>query len=377
MQNFLKKIGKWILYSIFSVVTLLLILLLVIRMNSSGNEEPILDAQGNISPHSIAYHEDLLVNGVAQRITVRGEDVNNPILLLVHGGPGSPFLPSAMRASGVLLEDLFTVCVWEQRGSGKTYDGDLPDSVVTLDHIVDDGLDIVRYLKKKLNKNKVYIEGYSWGTTVSAFMVQKQPDLFHAYIGVGQMANQPLSEELSWNFAMNEAKSHQDTFSINQLNYIGCPPYDSKSNGELVEACNIERRIVRKYNPSRITVSDLEMLKTILLDNGQTFKDKYNMFFGDSELRWHGYYLLWPTCYHTNLMRDVPELKVPVFMIQGENDHHTETSVAKTYFDSLVAPKKRWLVIEEATHSVAYEYPMKYRSIYEEEILNKTMANTN
>jgi len=88
-MKILKKIGQWLLYTFAGIVALILVLLLIIRINSSGIEEPFLDENGNILPHSIAYHEDMVINGALQRVTIRGNNVNNPVLLRVHGGPGS------------------------------------------------------------------------------------------------------------------------------------------------------------------------------------------------------------------------------------------------------------------------------------------------
>ena len=212
-MKILKRIGKWILIILGSIISLIAVILLIIRINSSGVEEPFLDKHGNILPNSIAMHEDMVINGAPQRITIRGKDINNPVLLQVHGGPGSPAPPAISKIVGFDLEDLFTVCYWEQRGSGLAYNDSIPDSTITLNQIVDDGLFVTDYLKKTFNKDKIYIEGTSWGTTVSAFMVQKDPESFQAYIGIGQMANQPLSEQLSYDFVMTEAKKQNDTIS--------------------------------------------------------------------------------------------------------------------------------------------------------------------
>jgi len=178
-MKLLKKIGKWILIIIGGVISLLLIFLLIIRINSSGVEEPFLDESSDIIPNSIAVHEDMVINGAPQRVTIRGKDKNNPVLLRVHGGPGSPYPPAISKIFGFDLEDLFTVCYWEQRGAGLAYTDSIPDSTITLDQIVNDGLELTNYLRSILKKDKIYIEGSSWGTTVGAFMVQKQPKLFH------------------------------------------------------------------------------------------------------------------------------------------------------------------------------------------------------
>lgn len=342
-------------------------MLLIIRINSSGVEEPFLDQDGNVAPNSIAYHEDMVINGAPQRLTVRGKDVNNPVLLRVHGGPGSFHRPASNKIFGIDLEDIFTVCYWDQRGAGPAYNSSIPDSTLTLDQIVEDGLDVTEFLIKKFNKDKIYIEGSSWGTTVSAYMVQRKPELFKAYIGIGQMANQPLSEQMSFDFAMSQAIKNNDKESIEQLDEIGRPPYLNMTNVEMAVACDVERVVVEKYEPNRMNIG-LQEISKLLLDEGLTFKEKY------AAMQYEGTYypaynILWPTCFNSNLMRDAPEWKIPVYILHGDNDHYTETPLAKEYFDSLRAPMKKWFLFENATHGIQYEYPEKYRTIYMNEIL--------
>ncbi len=364
-MKILKKIGKWLLIIFGSIIGIILILLLIIRINSSGIEEPFLDDNGSVLPNSIAYHEDMVINGAPQRIVIRGRDIANPVLLRVHGGPGGFSFPVGHKIRGIDLEDLFTVCYWDQRGAGPAYTGTIPDSTLTLNQIVDDGLAVTAFLLQKLNKEKIYIEGSSWGTTVSAFMVQKKPDLFQAYIGTGQMANQPVSEQLSFDFAMKEAQKHNDKGSIEQLNKIGRPPYPDKTNVEMDEDSDVERAVMLKYAPSTGGPS-IKDISNILIDNGMTFKEKFY-----SRIYSPASNILWPTCYNINLIRDVPEWKIPVYILQGDNDHWTETSLAKEYFDSLKAPEKKWFLFENATHNVEFEYPEKYRSIYINDILKE------
>lgn len=366
----LKKIGKWLLVLLGAIVAFILVVLLIIRINSSGDEEPFLDEKGNVLANSIAMHEDMTINGVPQRVTIRGKDQNNPVLLIVHGGPGAPILPVIYKLKGVDLEDIFTVCYWEQRGSGLAYNDSIPDSSITLNHIVDDGLKLSNHLRKTFKKDKIYIEGLSWGTAVAAYMVQKKPELYHAYIGSGLMANQSLSEELSYEFAMSESQKHNDTLSIHQLKQIGRPPYVKNSKNSVTEAFEIERQIVMKYTPTKLDI-DFTFIKSMFLDNGLTFNEKFTDMINSPETYYPASKILESTAIDMNLMRDIPELKVPVYILQGDNDHFTETSVAKTYFDSLIAPSKKWFLFEDGTHGVQIEYPKKYRSIYINEILGK------
>ncbi|CAG2533020.1 Pimeloyl-ACP methyl ester carboxylesterase [Maribacter dokdonensis] len=369
-MKIIKKIGKWFLVLLGALVAFILVVLLVIRINSSGEEEPFLDELGNVLPNSIAMHEDMTINGVPQRITIRGKDKNNPVLLIVHGGPGAPILPVIYKLTGVDLEDIFTVCYWDQRGSGLAYNDSIPDSAITLNQIVDDGLQLSEHLKKTFKKDKIYIEGLSWGTAVAAYMVQKQPELYHAYIGSGLMANLSLSEELSYEFALSESQKHNDTISVNLLKQIGRPPYIENSKNSVTEAFEIERQIVMKYAPIKLE-TDFNFIKRMFLDNGLTFSEKFTDMINSPETYYPAAKILQPTAIDMNLMRDIPEFKVPIYILQGDNDHFTETSVAQMYFDSIRAPSKKWFLFENGTHGVQVEYPEKYRSIYINEILKK------
>lgn len=367
-MKILKKVGKWFLIILGAFIPFILVVLLIIRINSSGNEEPFLDEKGNVLANSIAMHEDMIINDAPQRVTIRGKDKNNPVLLIVHGGPGYPFLPVFYKLSGADLEDIFTVCYWDQRGSGLGYSPSIPDSSINLNQIVDDGLYLSDYLKKTLKKDKIYIEGLSWGTVVAAYMAQKKPELYHAYIASGMDANPTLSEPLSYNFVIKKAKENNDTLAINQLKQIGKPPYVENSNNSVTEAFQIERRLVQKYAPLQRNFG-YGFLVDMFMDNGLTFNEKFTDMLNSPDTYYPGAKLLESAALNINLMRDVPELKVPVYMLHGDNDHYTEISVAKAYFNSIIAPSKEWFLFENGTHGVQIEYPEKYRSIYINHIL--------
>lgn len=381
INKILKKIGKFFLYFIGTIIALLAILILVIRINSSsGSQNPFKDEAGNVLPNSISLQEDKEINGVPQRLVIRGADINNPVLLRVHGGPGSNHNPGFGQMTGTDLEDIFVVCYWDQRGSGPAYTVETPDSTITLNQIVDDGIAVSTYLKERFKKDKIYLEGWSWGTTVSAFMTQKRPDLFHAYIGIGQMGNQLLSEQISYDFSLQKALEANDTVSVRQLKAIGRPPY--ATNEEMIEAVNVERPISIKYTSGPQVFKqkeeeeegELEFLMKFLLNENVSFKMKKEYFFGEEEkeeVKTPGFRLLWPTCTNINLLRDVPEWQIPVYILQGEHDHSTEVSVAKAYFDSLNAPIKKWHTFEDCWHIPIFQDPEKYRAIMETEVLNK------
>ena len=68
------------------------------------------------TPNGIASLEKVILGGARQWILIRGEDASNPVLLFLHGGPGTPIMPVAHHF-GHRLEQRFVVVHWDQRGA--------------------------------------------------------------------------------------------------------------------------------------------------------------------------------------------------------------------------------------------------------------------
>jgi pimeloyl-ACP methyl ester carboxylesterase len=222
-------------------------------------------------------------------------------------------------------------------------------------------------LRKKLKKDKIYIEGVSWGTTISALMVREKPGLFEAYIGIGQVSDGPQSEILSYNFALDQALKSDDSAAVSSLQKIGSPPYSTVEAGN--EAVQIQRRIVSRYMPDNTSYSMMSILKLIFFYEGWSFRYKFNYFksmgYGPAAP------LLWPEAAKTNLFEEMTEWPIPVYILQGDTDHFTETSLAISWFDSINAPYKKMKIFENTGHVVFFERPVEYREFYISEVLHQ------
>ena len=107
-----------------------------------------------VSPNGIEELLSLPINGSIQWLSIRGRDRRNPILLFLHGGPGSPTMPVAYTFQSP-WEDYFTVVQWDQRGTGKTYAANDPKrlaSSITIEEMTSDAEEVVRYLLKQYGK---------------------------------------------------------------------------------------------------------------------------------------------------------------------------------------------------------------------------------
>jgi pimeloyl-ACP methyl ester carboxylesterase len=164
---------------------LLLSVITVVVSQASAYAPPIVDAEGKPMPDSIATLEKVNLNGSEQWISIRGTSIDKPVLLFLAGGPGGSQLAATRHALGG-LEDHFVVVNWEQPGAGKSFDA-VQRSTLTPERYIEDGHALVLYLKQRFDEQKVYLVGESWGSALGILLVQRYPELFHAFVGTGQM----------------------------------------------------------------------------------------------------------------------------------------------------------------------------------------------
>ena len=155
---------------------------------------------------------------------LRGHDVEAPVLLFLEGGPGGTALGS-MRYAGQPLEEHFTVATWDQRGTGKSASALEPLDTLTVAQAVADTIEVTEYLRDRFDEERIYLLGSSWGTTLGTLAVQARPDLFHAYIGSGQMVDQQETDKRMYAESVAYAQRVGDTGFAEQLRAIGPPPY--------------------------------------------------------------------------------------------------------------------------------------------------------
>src|SRR6056297_4052403 len=190
-----------------------------------GRTSPIGYSAGNKLKGSVAKMEKIKLGGVEQWIVTRGQNINNPIILLLSGGPGGTEMGRFLKFNKKLEKD-FIVVNWEQRGSGKSYPSIKNKEDMVLDQYVSDINELVNYLKDKYDKEKVYLLGHSWGTIIGTLAVEKYPEQFHAYIGAAQMVNIKKTDQYIYDYVLKAAFKAGNDKLVNTLKENGRPPYN-------------------------------------------------------------------------------------------------------------------------------------------------------
>lgn len=164
------------------------------------------------------------IGGIDQWISIRGEDRNNPALLLIHGGPGSSYsiFTPHLRA----WEKYFTVVQWDQRGAGKTFRrvGPSGSGTITMQQLTSDGIEVAEYLLARLKKEQIFILASSIGSLIGMDMVRRRPEIFHAYIGTDQNVGMVRKCNESHRAILDRLRTLGMTKGIEQLVRIGADP---------------------------------------------------------------------------------------------------------------------------------------------------------
>ena len=276
------------------------------------------------------------IGGIEQWVTIRGDDSGKPLLLLLHGGPGdvqSPFV--SVYAP---YERDFVLVQWDERGAGRTFAKNGAASV-TLENLVADGIDLSEQLRKRFPKQKLILFGHSWGSIIATGMAQKRPDLFDAYVGTGQASSWADTVQFQFDFLKQRYKEKGDAAALAGLEKIGKP--DPKN---VAQYFGFSRPLRQNMNPSDTTwfANMLRLMKA----NGET--DETLKPIGDG-MEASGSALI-GTSVITDLPTTATTFKIPYYVIQGRHDLFAPTTLAKSYFDKVSAPKKQFVEIEDAGH---------------------------
>lgn len=320
-------------------------------------------AQPACAGEALCQQRFVKIGGIDQWISIAGESPANPVLLMVHGGPGRPQWPNAAYFKP--WEKYFTVVLWDQRGAGHTfgrYGASTPD--MTLQRIAADGVDLARYLRHTLGKKKIVVLGHSWGTLVAVRMVQQAPQLFAAYVGTGQMADFHANALIQYRRILTKARHGHATAELKALQALGRPDPDNQQ----------QYAAYRKYLPTILAPSDLAYLKKERADapalDAAHPKEGPNVAAGAK----FSHSRLWSYVVAADLPKTAATLGTAYFLIQGKDDVMAATPQAVSYFRLVKAPYKSLTIMPHAGHFALMTSPAVFLDVLIEKLRPVALA---
>jgi pimeloyl-ACP methyl ester carboxylesterase len=330
---------------------------------SPGRPIPVAGADGRPLPSSISEKCFVAINGQSQGMFIRSRDARNPVLLYLHGGLPDYFLTQRYPTG---LEEYFTMVWWEQRGSGLSYGAATPGGAIGLEQMISDTLAVTEYLRQRFGMDKIYLMGHSGGSYIGILAAAREPELYHAYIGVAQMSNQLESERLAYEYMLGRFR---ETGNAAMARRLEAAPVTASG----VPKAYLAVRDIAMHSLGVGTTRDMDSVVTgIFLPSlsfpGYTLVEKFKLWAGKSR---SGVSVLWDSMLSTDLSRKAAELRIPVYFLEGRYDYTCSYSLAKAYFEGLKAPVKGFYTFENSAHSPIFEEPAKVGTIVREDILRQ------
>jgi pimeloyl-ACP methyl ester carboxylesterase len=293
---------------------------------------------------------DIELNGLKQKILIQSNNKNNPILLWLHGGPGTSEMFINHHCMNKLI-DFYTVVHWDQRGTALSYNDSLTATEITHDKILDDAIRLTELLIEIYHQDKIFIIGHSFGSILGIHLILKYPDSYYAYIGMGQLIDDDISREITYNWFVNKLKDENDSIEL----------------AEVIETHRIPRDLIDKYRG--------------IYYKGRSLFDIIK----DSPYYYDGYFDTYlksmnfireslskdTTSNFKNIFNEVRELQVPVYFFEGRHDRIAACApeLVIEYCKNLTAPKKEIIWFEESAHHPNLDEPDKFQKVLIDKVL--------
>jgi len=241
------------------------------------------------------------------------------------------------------LEKYFTVVQWDRRGAGKSYTRQIPpvESINTR-QIVNDAYELIDTLRHRYKKDKIILIGHSYGTYLGSIMVYEHPELFSAYISIGQVVDDAKSAIIQEQFIREQALKHGRTDIINALNKSRKPGFENylfEFGGELKNG--------KSYMP---------FIWSGLFSPEYTSKDFLNVakgsLFNLTNMK--------ENVLDSSIYYKIREYKVPVYFFVGATDYTCPTELIIEYYNIVKAPAKSIIAFNDSGHFPFFEEPEKF-----------------
>lgn len=278
---------------------------------------------------SVASLEMIRLGGVDQWILIRGTNLNNPLLLFLHGSSGVPLMPLA-HAFQSGLENFYVVVQWDRPGTGKSRD---ITAARTFPAILNDIHQLSEMLLKRFGQERLFLVGHSGGGVLGLQAVADRPELYAAFIGTGQWTPDSLACYVAQRrFLFNMGRAHGDRELVRRL-----------MRGE----SDLDTDLFRYGAGIRGSASDWPVLLTALRAPEYDLSDILSMVQNGSSPALPAGVI--PSNY-----------EVPIFFLLGRHDYIAPSLLAAELLDGFRAPFKELVWFEYSAHFPFWEEQRKF-----------------
>lgn len=298
----------------------------------------------------VTYGKWYMLHGVKQYVHIISTNRENPILIYLHGGPGDSALP-LVEYFNADLSQRYTLVIWEQRGSGKSYYNFAEQEPVTVDDFVDDLKALVGELLTEFRQEKVCLLGHSWGSILGMRFIRLYPERVHYYIGVGQVISAQKMFEQSKAFVA----SHTTNSKIK--NRILALDVSFQQNTWYSDLMFLMGQLIKQGVSLYQKKSYASLYPYFIFSKHYSLRDCVNRLKGSKQ----SIQTLWSGVAKTDFSL-YTDFKVPIALIEGEFDYHASSAIALDFFRNVTSPKV-YYCMQDTAHFPQWTRAKAFHSI--------------
>ncbi len=277
-----------------------------------------------IKSNQVSDIHDFVLGGYEQKVLIEGKTEDLPVLVTLHGGPGTP-IPFSVGCRGLFpsFTDKFIMVYWDQLGCGIN-NREIDDSF-SVQSFVQMTTDLINEVSKLFPNNKKYIFSTSWGSILSAKVVEQSPHIVDGVVACGQII--------------------KNVFFCDEVM-------------EELEKTNISPKImtqIKAANPDNYTSDDLQLISGSLQKYTNAYNNKQGKKSPVGKVIWglvtspdykfpdfkavmiNGYRRnnsLWKEILKIDLSEAIKAVEIPYIILQGDTDIVASTNTVKSLVSS-------------------------------------------
>ena len=280
------------------------------------------------------------LGGHSQKVLIEGKSKELPVVITLHGGPGTP-IPFSVGCRGLfpLFTDNFIMVYWDQLGCGiNNYKIDDSFQIKTF---VEMACDLLSEVKKLFPDNKIYIFSTSWGSVLSALASESMSNEISGVVVCGQIIRNI--------FFNDEVIKTLENSNIPQkkLDVIKRTSSENATSKELqlISSCLI--KYTDAYNNKSGKKSPMSsVIIGLLTSPDYKFKDfKAIMVNG-----YRGNNSIWDELLKIDLTDTLSSIKIPYVILQGDTDIVASTKKVKQLVESSNNNNLKYYVVRDTGH---------------------------
>lgn len=311
-----------------------------------------------ISSNEISELCSFELDGYEQKVLIEGKRKDSPIVITLHGGPGTP-IPFSVGCRGLFPEftNNYIMVYWDQLGCGiNNY---VIDDTFSIESFVQMTEELVEYIKKKFPNNKVLIFSTSWGSILSAKLLERNPHAVDAVITCGQIVkNVFICEEVKNALCQRGIPKKK----LERINNITVENFTGKDLQLISDSLRKYTDAYQNKTGAKAPIGPI--IKGLITSPDYKMKDF-------KAIMVNGYMKntsLWNEILRLNLTEQLKKVEIPYIILQGDTDIVASTQTVKELVSISNNTNLRYKIVANTGHMPGVEMLDTLLSVLQETI---------